>query len=311
MELTGLHFLLTYRCLFECDHCFVWGSPRQKGTMTLDIVRRILDEAERAGTVEWIYFEGGEPFLYSAILQAGVDDAARRGFQVGIVSNAYWATGVDDALEWLRPFAGKVHDLSISSDLYHGDGPGDPHEVHATKAAAQLGIPLAAIRVAQPVRGESGSARAGGSSPSPSAPPADAPDEARLMYKGRAAEKLAGQAALHPWDSFIECPHENFRDPGRLHVDAYGDLHVCQGITAGNLFERPLREICRTWSPGADPVTGPILRGGPVALVREYGVAHPERCADACHLCTVARRALRTRFPEILRPDQMYGVAEA
>ena len=31
MKLTGLHLLLTYQCVLECDHCFVWGSPWQKG----------------------------------------------------------------------------------------------------------------------------------------------------------------------------------------------------------------------------------------------------------------------------------------
>ena len=39
MELTGLHLLLTYQCNLECDHCFVWGSPWQSGTMTLQNVR--------------------------------------------------------------------------------------------------------------------------------------------------------------------------------------------------------------------------------------------------------------------------------
>jgi len=29
MKLSSLHVLLTYQCNYECDHCFVWGSPRQ------------------------------------------------------------------------------------------------------------------------------------------------------------------------------------------------------------------------------------------------------------------------------------------
>jgi MoaA/NifB/PqqE/SkfB family radical SAM enzyme len=40
IELTGLHVLLTYRCTFECDHCFVWGSPNQAGTFTLADIER-------------------------------------------------------------------------------------------------------------------------------------------------------------------------------------------------------------------------------------------------------------------------------
>ncbi len=121
MKLSGLHLLLTYQCTFECDHCFVWGSPWQTGTMTLENIRHIVREAQDLGTITSIYFEGGEPFLYYATLLAGVRLAKEAGFEVGIVSNGYWATSVDDAIEWLRPFAGLISDLSVSSDEYHYD----------------------------------------------------------------------------------------------------------------------------------------------------------------------------------------------
>ena len=61
MTLTGLHLLLTYQCNFECDHCFVWGGPEQSGTMTIPNIRRILDQADELGTIEWIYFEAARP----------------------------------------------------------------------------------------------------------------------------------------------------------------------------------------------------------------------------------------------------------
>jgi pyruvate-formate lyase-activating enzyme len=119
MKLSGLHLLLTYQCTFECDHCFVWGSPFQSGVMTLTEIREVLNQAAETGTIGSIYFEGGEPFLYYPVLVQAVREAAERGFQVGIVSNAYWATSMEDALEWLRPLAGLLCDLSVSSDLYH------------------------------------------------------------------------------------------------------------------------------------------------------------------------------------------------
>ncbi len=62
--LTGIHFLLTYTCNFECDHCLLYCSPRSEGTFAVDKVEAVLDEARRLGTVEWIFYEGGEPFLY-------------------------------------------------------------------------------------------------------------------------------------------------------------------------------------------------------------------------------------------------------
>ena len=140
MKLTGLHFLLTYQCNFECDHCFVWGGPKQKGTFTLDQIRHVLQQAKEVGTVESIYFEGGEPFLYYPILLQAVREAKHFGFEVGLVSNGYWALSVDDAIEWLRPFAGLIDDLSVSSDEYHYDERLSRQARNACAAAEQLGI---------------------------------------------------------------------------------------------------------------------------------------------------------------------------
>lgn len=299
MKLTGLHLLLTYQCNLECDHCFVWGSPWQSGTMSLLNIRRILCQAQDVDTIGWIYFEGGEPFLYYALLVRGVKEAADMGFHVGIVSNGYWATNLEDAMEWLKPLAGFVQDLSISSDLYHWSEKVSQQSKDVCAAAVTLGIPSGIIHVAQPEATEAASAM--GQLPA---------GESAVMYRGRAAEKLAVCAAKRPWTDFTECPHEDLRDPGRVHVDPFGNLHICQGISLGNLFQTQLCEICELYDPSAHPITGPILAGGPTELARRYDLPHQDSYADACHLCYEARNALRERFPEILKPDQMYGVVE-
>ena len=130
------------------------------------------------------------------------------------------------------------------------------------------------------------------------------------MYRGRAADRLAAQAFQHAWDSFVECPYEDLREPGRVHVDPFGTVHVCQGISLGNLFTTSLLEICNSYDPGSHPVVGPLLEGGPRQLVRRYEIPHRNTYADACHMCYEARLALRGRFPDILVPDQMYGLPE-
>lgn len=298
MRLTGLHLLLTYQCTFECDHCFTWGSPWQSGTMTLEQIRTILREAEDCGSVESIYFEGGEPFLYYPILLTGVREAARR-FRAGILSNAYWATSLEDALEWLGPFQGLIQDLSVSSDLYHYDERLSQQAQNACQAAEQLGIPTWVLSIAQPEDAEAESAS--GVLP---------PGESGVMYRGRAAETLAARAPKRPWTTFRDCPHEDLREPGRVHLDPLGNVHICQGISLGNIFQTPLREICDRYAPEAHPIAGPLLAGGSAELARRYGVSHEENYADACHLCYEVRLALRERFPAFLAPDQMYGVPE-
>jgi len=295
MNLTGLHLLQSYKCTYECDHCFVWGSPFAEGTMTLAQIREIIRQALELGTVSQLYLEGGEPFLFFPIMVRAVEEARRQGFDVGIVSNAYWATAEEDALEWLRPLAAAgVSSVDLSSDLFHGDADeqSETPEARFGSAAAQaLGIASGTMSVETPEGSECYPRREGGT----------------LMFRGRAVAKLLGGVPRQPWHGFTECPHEELEDPSRVHVDALGYLHLCQGITIGNLFQRPLADLVASYDPRTHPIVGPLLEGGPAELVRRYGLEHEEGYADACHLCYRAREALRTRFPEVLAPDQMYG----
>jgi len=296
MKITGLHFLLTYQCTFACDHCFVWGSPWQTGTMTLADIRFYLQQAQDSGTVTSVYFEGGEPFLYYPTMLRGVQLANQMGFSVGIVSNSYWATSLEDAVAWLGPLAGLIDDLSVSSDLYHYSEAISQQAQNASQAAEQLGIPLGFISVAQP-QAEDAHDSLG-----------QLPAEAGVMYRGRAAVRLVPQATLQPWDIFDKCPHEDLVEPGRVHLDPLGYVHICQGITLGNLHQTPLQHINHTYDPQNHPINGPLLAGGPAYLNSYYGLTPKAQYADACHLCYETRLELRERFPEILGPDQVYGV---
>lgn len=296
MELTGLHLLLTYQCTFECDHCFAWGSPWQEGTLTLGDIRLILQQAEELGSVEWIYFEGGEPFLYYATLVKGVEMAGSAGFKVGVVSNAYWATSIEDAVEWLRPMAARLGDLSVSSDLYHYSEKLSLQAKNACAAAEALRIPIGVISIARPE-----TALSGGRGKLP-------PGESVVQYRGRAAARLAQEAPQRAWDEFRECPYEDLRDPGRVHLDPLGNIHICQGISLGNIHHMPLAQICELYDPDQHPIAGPLLAGGPAELASRYHLDHAEHYADACHFCYTARLALRPAYPEILMPDQMYGI---
>ena len=297
MEITGLHLLLTYQCNFECDHCFVWGSERQTGSLTSRDIELILDQAAETGTVEWIYFEGGEPFLYYDTLVSGVQAAAAAGFQTGIVTNGSWADSEEQARRLLKPFAGLVQDLSISNDAYHWSERYQGHIDRARAAARRLAIPTDLISIAQPSDANSEKA--------PRQVPAG---ESAVVFRGRAAAKLACHARQHPWEQYTECPFEDLREPGRVHLDPLGFVHICQGISLGNFFERPLREIFEGYDPDAHPITGPLLRGGPAELARANGVTCRPGYADACHLCYEIRRQLTQRYPEELAPAQVYGV---
>ena len=296
--LTGIHFLLSYQCVYECDHCFVFGSPNARGTFTLAQIQRVLDEARALGTVKQIYFEGGEPTLFYPLLIESVKRARANGFAVGVVTNAYFATTEDDAALWLAPLRDLgVNDLSISDDAFHSSDAISPAK-RALNAARKLGMSVGAICI-EPPRVESAStAREKGK-------PVVGGD---VMFRGRAAEKLTAGLPTRSWAEFTECPHEDLENPGRVHVDAFGNAHICQGLTMGNVWQTPLAPLAQNYRADAHPICAPLMAGGPALLATEYNLPHADGYVDACHFCFSVRKQLRDRFPQYLAPNQMYGL---
>lgn len=300
MKFNSIHVLLTYQCNFECDHCFAWGSPWQTGTFTGEQLEHVFQQAVALGTIDEFYFEGGETFLYYPILTQAILRATQLGFSTGIVTNGYWATTVEDAFVWLKPlaFAG-LDRIEISCDLFHGEDGEAEHP--GLIAARELGLTTNPITIDPPT---------GYRDPNASIP-GEAISGGDVMYRGRAAHMLTAGLPTQPWDSFTTCPYENLVDPGRVHLDPLGNLHLCQGLVIGNLFERPLTEIVNSYDPTQTPIVSVLLAGGPTQLVREFNLPHEDGYVDACHLCYTAREQLRPDFTAVLIPDQMYGVFES
>jgi hypothetical protein len=295
--LSSLHLLLTYRCLYECEHCFLYCGPEAKGTFSRAHLEEIVDQGVAAG-ISSVYFEGGEPFLYYPLLLEGLKLARARGLDAGIVTNGYWATSKEDAEMWLRPIADiGVHDLSVSNDTFHASDPDTSPAKVAIEAARALGLPVGAICI---------------DPPRPTPTPERAADGAVIggdvLLKGRAADALAAGLPRRDVETFAECPHEELVRPERVHVDPWGNVFVCQGISIGNAWETPLVDILAR--PAEDhPVVGPLARGGPAELVRAHGLGIA-RAADHCEACFGARRQLLDRYPEHLRPRQVYGLPD-
>jgi MoaA/NifB/PqqE/SkfB family radical SAM enzyme len=293
--LTGLHVLLTYQCLYECDHCFLYCGPRATGTFTLAGIRDAVEQARDAG-VEWFYVEGGEPFLYYPLMMAALREARRQGMRCGLVTNGYWAVSEEDALLALEPLKEiGIDDLSISEDLFHSDDPEHSPARAAIRAGERLGLPVGRICIEKPSSGEDGGRHgapvAGGG----------------VSFRGRAVEKLVAGLPRRSFTCFTECTDEDLADPERVHLDPFGKVFVCQGLTIGNVRERTLSEIMRDYRPAEHPIVGPLLRGGPEELARVYGLPEGDAYVSGCHLCYLVRRGLLDRFPEHLAPRQVYG----
>ncbi len=299
--LTQLHILLTYTCNYECDHCFLHCSPRSRGTFTLKQIEDVIVEAIRIGTIEFLYFEGGEPFLYYPLLVQAVQLARDYRLKVGIVTNSYWATNEEDAELWLRDIAKSgVSAIEISNDEFHFVD--DERELPkiAQKVAKRLKIPsISTITIDQPsVDLDSKDPQTKGT----------AIMNGGAVFRGRAVDNLVEGLPTRDWETLIECPYEDLKGLGRVHLDCFGNVQICQGISIGNFLETPLSEIIKNYDPTDHPICGPLLKGGPAQLVKDLGLQHEAEYVDACHLCYLMRKELLDRYPKVLTPRQVYGL---
>lgn len=296
--LTGIHFLLTYACSFECDHCFVYSSPQARGIFTLNQIKRVFEELTNIRTIQRIYFEGGEAFLFYPLMVEGIKIARDKGLEAGIVTNAYWATTEEDAELWLKPLLKLgISDLSLSDDTFHSEDEKESLAKHALAAAKRLGMPAGVISIEEPrvEKGQDtvkGAPVIGGST----------------MFRGRAVEKLIKGLPTRPWRDFTECPYEDLGNPKRVHLDSYGNVHLCQGLSMGNMWQTPLSELINNYDCDSHPICKLLVKGGPAHLAKEYSIKHYDEYVDACHICYDLRLKLLDRFPEYLAPRQVYGL---
>lgn len=300
MDLKGIHFLLTYTCNYTCDHCFLYCSPNSQGTFSLDHIKLILDEAAKIGTIESIYFEGGEAFLFYPIMLEGMRFAKKKGFKIGLVTNSYWATNVKDAEVWLKPIREiGIESMEVSNDLFHFDDKFDNLAKNARIAAENLGIPISSITIEAPTvqegidkDHEKGKPVIGGGA----------------MFRGRAVEKLIEGLPTRPWNELTSCPYEDLVDLGRVHIDPFGNVQICQGLSIGNAFKTPLSKIIADYNGDNNPICSSLIKGGPAELANRYGLEHEDSYVDECHMCYKMRLKLIDKFPEFLCPKQVYGL---
>ncbi len=297
--LNGIHFILTYACNFECDHCFLYCSPKSQGTFTINQVTEVLEEAEKIGTIEWIFYEGGEPFLFFPLLTESIKRASAKGFKVGVVTNAYGAISDEDAELWLRPLAESgVTFINVSNDTFHyGEESQNPATI-ASSVSKRLDIETSPICIEPPKDSKKSSNGEDKGNPVVGGGP---------KFRGRAVEKLAENLPLRQWNALLECPYEDLNSPSRVHIDAYGNVQVCQGISIGNMWRTPFSEIVSNYRPDSHPICGPLIRGGPAELAKALGVTPEPEYIDECHFCYLTRKAMIDKFPDCLAPKQVYG----
>ena len=296
--LTEVHFILTYMCTFECDHCFLYCSPASQGTFTLSQVTDVLEELQKIGTIETVCFEGGEPFLFHPLLVECIQRTSDKGFKTAIETNTYWATTEEDAELWLCPLSNSgLSTLEVSDDTFHHGEEVVNSAKRAVSAAQKIGLNVNSICIHKPVI-EKNNEQVKGEPIYIGGP----------KLRGRAIKKLIQGLPRRSWRNFTECPYEDLRNPKRVHIDSFGNVHLCQGLSMGNMWETSLSDVVANYDPDTHPVCGPLLRGGPAQLAEEHDIPHEDEYVDACHMCSEICLSLIDKFPQYLAPRQVYGL---
>ncbi|MGD9200434.1 MAG: hypothetical protein PVI26_02625, partial [Chitinispirillia bacterium] len=170
---------------------------------------------------------------------------------------------------------------------------------YAIAAAENLGMPTYSLRKTKPQVNQNTEATQEKGKPEISG---------GIKLRGRAVEKYADSLPGICREELKECPYEDLEDPKRVHIDAYGHVQICQGISIGNCWKTPLSQLIRNYEALKHPVCGPLIRGGPICLLKEYNLGLKEEYVDECHLCYAARLELLDKFPDYLAPRQVYGI---
>ncbi len=112
--------VITTKCNFVCEHCSVRNSPYGRYTITLNVLKKFIDELTSIPSVKVVVFTGGEPTLYLDELLHGIEYAHKKGFITRLVTNAWWARTYEEArkfLKMLREYG--LDEISTSFDDFH------------------------------------------------------------------------------------------------------------------------------------------------------------------------------------------------
>lgn len=138
--LSNIGFMLTYKCTVACPHCIVEAGPHRKEEMDLEQCLAWIKQASayRNEHIKGLALTGGEPFYNVENLTQISAYGKALGFIVSVVTNAFWASTKDEALNILSQLPA-VQMISISTDVYHQKSIPFDYIKNAIGAAQELG----------------------------------------------------------------------------------------------------------------------------------------------------------------------------
>jgi MoaA/NifB/PqqE/SkfB family radical SAM enzyme len=269
------------------------GSHRHE-VLSRELMYKAIREAADIASIGVVVFTGGEATLYFDQLVEGVRLAGEYGFVTRLVTNAWWASSIDRAYDYLSKLkeAG-LQELNISFDQFHAPFlakyGGFQNVINAASAAVKLGI-TTLVGVTK-LRGGEG--------------PTIQWVKERLREAGleevmviQDAPSRVGRAANLPEELF---PDDNVpREVGcpeamatvTLHPN--GDVSFCCGhiitlpeaawfTVVGNLNRESLVDIIDKMRRNALAIA--LRYAGPLRILKALGEANPPKFYSPCEVC--------------------------
>ena len=141
--LENIGMMITYQCEVACPHCIVEAGPERSEKVSPSEARDWLRQAAayKSGEIKGVSLTGGEPFYDVESFREIMEFGDSAGLFMTAVTNAYWATSLQAAVEVLSSVPA-LKMLGISTDVYHQQFIEFERVTHAIRAAEMLRIPV-------------------------------------------------------------------------------------------------------------------------------------------------------------------------
>jgi len=138
-----ISIITTYQCTASCRNCCFGCNSKLSKKITLEEVKRYIEDilAIYEDTIKVVVLTGGETFLLKDDLLPMVKYISEKKLITRIVSNAYWATSYEKAMETLQPLViAGLKEINFSTGDDHQNYVDYDNIVFASMAAMSLDI---------------------------------------------------------------------------------------------------------------------------------------------------------------------------
>lgn len=313
LVLSGITWILSYRCNLNCRHCFFdVAGPLE--VLDHDLARKALASLSQPEPLAWQHVSGGEPLLFEQELYRLLEVIQASGSKtVGIASNGFWGDKQQRAKQIVERLKERgVNGVCLSADSYHQQQVPLESIRTAAEQVFEQGLGKHSFVVSCSFEGQGDAVER-----EPFALPL-APIKVRRIGKG---SSFAARGMVHNGHAVPDAPCRNLCsclgetspfEPQMVWIDPYANVMICYGLVIGNLHANSLAEILARYSVAQSPLLEILAGQGPAGLYRlalDQGWRPEGGFADECDLCWQVRYALRAVFPEALGPDECYPKA--